>query len=62
MKYFILSISILVYSISFSQLTDIKNYIFGHSLIVHDPPLIPTPSDETSVPHWIEDIAKEANK
>ncbi|WP_298553664.1 T9SS type A sorting domain-containing protein [uncultured Algibacter sp.] len=35
-------------------------YIFGHSLIVHDPPTIPTPSDETSVPHWLHFLAENA--
>ncbi len=38
-------------------LTDMKTFIFGHSLIVHDPPLIPVPSDETAVPHWMRLLA-----
>ena len=33
--------------------TNVRNYIFGHSLIVHTPPQFPTPSDETTVPHWL---------
>ncbi|WP_303315238.1 T9SS type A sorting domain-containing protein [Flavivirga abyssicola] len=36
-------------------------FIFGHSLIVHDPPTIPTPSNETTVPHWLHFLAEDAN-
>ncbi|MFK7802210.1 MAG: T9SS C-terminal target domain-containing protein [Anaerolineae bacterium] len=35
--------------------TDVKNFIFGHSLIVHA-----TDSDETTVPHWVHAFAQEA--
>lgn len=35
-------------------------FIFGHSLIDHRPPLIPTPSNETTVPHWLYLLANEA--
>lgn len=35
-------------------------YVFGHSLIVHDPPAIATPSNETTVPHWLHFLAQEA--
>ena len=38
--------------------TDLRNYIFGHSLIVHTPPKYPTPSDETTVPHWLHFLAQ----
>jgi hypothetical protein len=34
-----------------------KSFMFGNSLIVHDPPAIPTPSDETTVPHWMVQLA-----
>ena len=45
----------------FSQAQDsTKLFIFGHSLIDHRPPAIPTPSDETTVPHWLSDIAVHA--
>ncbi|WP_160114331.1 MULTISPECIES: T9SS C-terminal target domain-containing protein [Aquimarina] len=40
--------------------TDVKTFIFGHSLIVHSPPLIPTPSDETTVPHWMHVLSQSA--
>lgn len=36
-------------------------YIFGHSLIVHDPPAIATPSNETTVPHWMASFALHQN-
>jgi len=32
-------------------------FIFGHSLLDHRPPLNPTPSDETTVPHWLHLLA-----
>lgn len=38
----------------------INMYIFGHSLIDHRPPMIPTPSDETTVPHWVYLLAEES--
>ncbi len=54
MKKFIL----FLLSLSFSSLaTDVRLYTFGHSLIDHRPPAIPTPSDETTILHWINDIA-----
>ena len=37
------------------KITDVRNYIFGHSLIVHA-----TDSDETTVPHWVHALAVEA--
>ena len=45
---------LIIVSIPFlSQAQDTKMFIFGHSLIDHRPPAIPTPSDETTVPHWM---------
>lgn len=44
---------------SFSQPDEVSMFIFGHSLIDHRPPGIPTPSDETTVPHWMFDIATQ---
>jgi hypothetical protein len=41
---------------------DNKNiFIFGNSLIVHEPPAIPTPSDETTVPHWLHFLVEETS-
>lgn len=37
-----------------------RQFIFGHSLIDHRPPAIETPSDETTVPHWLHLFAQEA--
>lgn len=34
-------------------------FVFGHSLVHHDPPLIATPSNETTVPHWLFLMAQE---
>lgn len=41
---------------------DIRMFIFGHSLIDHRPPTIPTPSNETTIPHWLYLLAEEAGK
>ncbi len=41
---------------------DIRMYIFGHSLLDHRPPMIPTPSDETTVPFWVDQIAKHGSQ
>ncbi len=41
--------------------TSLRTFIFGHSLIVHDPPMFPTPSNETTVPHWMAELAAAAN-
>ncbi len=40
--------------------TNLRTFVFGHSLIVHTPPLYPTPSDETTVPHWMHFLSQEA--
>lgn len=45
--------------IGFTQGT-LKTYIFGHSLINHELQVNPTPSQETSVPHWFHFLAEEA--
>ncbi len=46
----------------FGQSDTMKMFIFGHSLIDHRPPINPTPSDETTVPHWLYLLSQEANK
>lgn len=40
---------------------NIRTFIFGHSLIHHEVQVNPTPSQETSVPHWFHFLAAEAN-
>ena len=50
-----------LYLVSVSAQQDLRQYIFGHSLIDHRPPAVPTPSDETTVPHWLYLLAAEAN-
>ncbi|MEO0471459.1 MAG: T9SS type A sorting domain-containing protein [Bacteroidota bacterium] len=56
----LISLSILFHANVFSQLDTVRTFIFGHSLIVHDPPAIPTPSNETTVPHWMQELVDEA--
>ncbi len=38
----------------------LRLFVFGHSLIDHRPPLNPTPSDETTVPHWMYLFAQDS--
>jgi hypothetical protein len=41
-------------------LTDMRMFIFGHSLINHEYTENPPPSDELSVPHWMYLLAQDA--
>ena len=45
-----------------AQIDVSRTFIFGHSLLDHRPPAIPTPSNETTVPHWLYLIAKTAGQ
>lgn len=58
MKYF--SLLFLIIPCLLSAQDTSKTFIFGHSLIDHRPPAIATPSNETTVPHWIFLLAQEA--
>ena len=40
----------------------LRTFIFGHSLINHELQVNPTPSQETSVPHWFHFLAEEAGR
>ena len=40
--------------------TNLRTFILGNSLINHTPPLVPVPSNETSVPHWMYLLAEQA--
>ncbi len=42
-----------------TQTDSVRMFIFGHSLLDHRPPLIPTPSDETTVPHWLHLLSQD---
>jgi len=42
------------------QTTSLRTFIFGHSLLNHELQKFPTPSQETSVPHWMYLLASEA--
>lgn len=62
MRFFILvCLSIITFQIQ-AQSDASTCYVFGHSLIDHRPPIKPTPSDETTVPHWLQLLANHANK
>lgn len=56
---FILSLLLLSILLS-AQTQDKRIFVFGHSLIDHRPPAIPTPSDETTIPHWLHLLATAA--
>lgn len=43
-----------------TQTNPLRMFIFGHSLLDHRPPINPTPSDETTVPHWLHLLSQEA--
>lgn len=45
-----------------AQVDNVQLYTFAHSLIDHRPPLISTPSDETTILHWMYDISQNAGK
>lgn len=44
---------------SFAQIDSVRMYIFGHSLLDHRPPINPTPSDETTVAHWMHLLSED---
>ena len=52
---------LIITSFYLSAQKNVRSFIFGHSLINHEFQINPTPSQETSVPHWIHFLAKEAN-
>lgn len=59
--YFVCLLSLIVSCLS-GQVDEQRMYIFGHSLIDHRPPINPTPSDETTVPHWLYLLSQEAGR
>lgn len=38
--------------------TNLRTFIFGHSLLVHEP--VGIPKDETTVPHWVYKLSQES--
>ncbi|MFK7808516.1 MAG: T9SS type A sorting domain-containing protein [Saprospiraceae bacterium] len=63
LKSFLTILLLIVFSInSRAQTEEIRSFMFGHSLLDHRPPIISTPSDETTIAHWISLLAEEANK
>lgn len=61
-----LSTTIILFTTFFAtlnaQVDSTKLFIFGNSTIDHRPPAVPTPSNETTVPHWIYLLAQENNE
>lgn len=45
----------------YAQTNDVQLYGFIHSLVVHEPPIIPVPNNETTAIYWINDIATNNN-
>ena len=45
-----------------SQDEDVRMFVFGHSLINHEFQINPTPSQETSVPHWFHFLSQSAGE
>lgn len=61
MRNFVLALFICQCFTAFGQGKDLRCFIFGHSLIDHRPPINATPSDETTVPHWIYLLAESSD-
>lgn len=61
MKHLLLFLFLFPLTLS-AQIDECRLFVFGHSLIDHRPPAIATPSDETTVPHWLQLLSAEANK
>ena len=57
----IVSILILLLSLNLTAQKEITTFIFGHSLINHEFQINPTPSQETSLPHWLHFLSLESN-
>ncbi|KAA3621208.1 MAG: T9SS C-terminal target domain-containing protein [Bacteroidetes bacterium] len=53
---------ITIFSFHLQSQDTLKTFIFGHSLIHHEYQVNPTPSQETSVPHWFHFLAREAGR
>jgi len=61
MKKLLIALLFLNVGISINAQDTIRNFIFGHSLLDHRPPAIPTPSNETTVPHWLFLLAEASD-
>ncbi len=58
---FLIGLMCILYAPLVAQNNVDKLFILGNSTIDHRPPAIETPSDETTVPHWVYLLAEEAN-
>jgi hypothetical protein len=52
----------LVCSLPTSAQKTVRSFIFGNSLVLHELQQNPTPSQESSMPHWCHFLAKEAGQ
>lgn len=59
--------NLILFSLLFILLTveatsqkEVTSFIFGHSLIHHEFQVNPTPSQETSIPHWMHFLSQDA--
>jgi hypothetical protein len=58
----ILTLIVILLTVTICNAQDsIKTYMYGHSLLDHRPPMNATPSDETTVAHWLYLIAQHDN-
>lgn len=51
---------VFIHSIKAISQKEVTSFIFGHSLIHHEFQINTTPSQETSIPHWLHFLSKEA--
>jgi len=58
LRVFILLFLILSSHWSYGQVDSIRNFIFGHSLLVHEPQDTSYASNYTTVPHWVYSFAQ----
>lgn len=62
LKHLFVLILLLNTQFAHSQIDSVRMFIFGHSLLDHRPPINPTPSDETTVPHWLQLLSDHDNR
>ncbi len=61
MKFISYIVFLILYSVSVSAQQDVRQFIFGFSLLDHRPPTVPTLSDEIMIPHWLYLLADQGN-
>ncbi len=56
MRRFFLGVILSSFIFNLNAQQNLRTYIFGNSLIQHERQAEPTPSDESSVPHWLQEL------